>query len=81
MVGGNRYGGILIPVLKLPETWPDDYEIQGFTFSPLFGHLSVMQEVTEQLGGRTIFYRRWRLTHYQMAESRRRVDDAQVRTY
>ena len=40
---------------ETPETWPNDYEIQGFTFSPLFGHLPVMQEVTEQLGGGQFF--------------------------
>ena len=27
---------------ETPETWPNDYEIPGFTFSPLFGHLPVM---------------------------------------
>ena len=28
---------------------------QGFNFSPLFGHLPVMQEITEQLGGGQFF--------------------------
>jgi ectoine hydroxylase-related dioxygenase (phytanoyl-CoA dioxygenase family) len=41
--------------LETPETWPNDYEIQGFNFSPLFGHLPVMQEITEQLGGGQFF--------------------------
>ena len=41
--------------LETPETWPNDYEIQGFSFSPLFGHLPVMQEITEQLGGGQFF--------------------------
>ena len=37
--------------LETPETWPYEYEIQGFSFSPLFGHLPVMKEIAEQLGG------------------------------
>ena len=41
--------------LETPETWPNDYEIQGFNFSPLFGHLPVLQEITEQLGGGQFF--------------------------
>ena len=53
---------------ETPETWPNDYEIPGFTFSPAFGHLPVMQRVAEAARWRTIFYRRWRLTDYQMAQ-------------
>ena len=37
--------------LETPETWPNEYQIEGFSFSPLFGHLPVMQEIIEQLGG------------------------------
>lgn len=37
--------------LETPETWPNDYEMRGFNFSPVFGHLPVMQEILQQLGG------------------------------
>ncbi len=37
--------------LETPETWPDEYVVQNFGFSPNFGQLSVMQEIVEQLGG------------------------------
>ena len=37
--------------LETPETWPGDYVVQNFSFSPLFGQLPVMQKITEQLGG------------------------------
>jgi len=41
--------------LETPETWSDDYTIQNFSFSPVFGHLPVMQEIAEQLGGGQFF--------------------------
>ena len=47
----NHFGSSL----ETPETWPNDYEIPGFTFSPLFGHLPVMQEIADQLGGGQFF--------------------------
>ena len=37
--------------LETPETWPNDYVVQNFSFSPLLGQLPAMQEITEQLGG------------------------------
>ena len=40
---------------ETPETWPNDYEIPGFSFSPVFGHLPVMQKVADQLGGGQFF--------------------------
>ena len=36
--------------LNTPETWPNDYVVQNFSFSPLFGQLPAMQEITKQLG-------------------------------
>ena len=41
--------------LETPETWPDDYTVENFSFSPVFGHLPVMQEIAEQLGGGQFF--------------------------
>ena len=40
---------------ETPGTWPNDYEIPGFSFSPLFGHLPVMKEISDQLGGGQFF--------------------------
>ena len=37
--------------LDTPETWPNNYVVENFSFSPLFGQLPAMQEITEQLGG------------------------------
>ena len=36
--------------LNTPETWPNDYVVKNFSFSPLFGQLPAMQEITAQLG-------------------------------
>ena len=37
--------------LDTPDTWPNNYVVENFSFSPLFGQLPAMQEITEQLGG------------------------------
>ncbi len=37
--------------LETPETWPNDYVVQNFGFSPLFGQLPAMKDITAQLGG------------------------------
>ena len=37
--------------LETPETWPDDYVVQNFGFSPQFGQLPVMREVIQQFSG------------------------------
>ena len=41
--------------LETPETWPDDYTVPNFSFSPVFGHLPAMQEIAVQLGGGQFF--------------------------
>ena len=58
IIGGvarHRSGEHFGSSFETPETWPNDYEIPGFSFSPLFGHLPVMQEIAEQLGGGQFF--------------------------
>ena len=37
--------------LETPDTWPDNYVVENFGFSPQFGQLPEMQEVIEQLSG------------------------------
>ena len=37
--------------LEEPDTWPNDYVVKDFSFSPLFGALPGMQAIVEQLGG------------------------------
>ena len=44
--------------LETPETWPNDYVVQNFGFSPLFGQLPAMKDITAQLGGAQLRGRR-----------------------
>ncbi len=37
--------------LESPGTWPKDYVVQNFSFSPVFGQVPVMQKIIVQLGG------------------------------
>ena len=37
--------------LETPDTWPNNYVVENFGFSPNFGHLPVMQEIIQQFSG------------------------------